>query len=258
MQTNQSFDQKDFRKSCDHQHHHHNPLKRVILALFLITGGTLAILGKTNLIPENIYEIIFSWQMLLIAIGIYQLAGKSNSISGFILIAVGGVFLIPEFFETTISNQQLVWPAVLIAVGLIILFRGNKHWHKDVQMAFKKGDINDKDYLNDNHVFGGGDFIVTSDNFKGGKVSSLFGGGKYDFRKCKLHESQENVLEVSMIFGGIELIVPADWNIKVEVDAIFGGFSNKKSEYMATNIDYSRQLIIRGSAIFGGGEIKRF
>lgn len=256
--TTQDFNHSDLHKKWEEHHKHHsNPIRRVLFGFVLVIGGTLAILGKTNMIDPYIFSLIFNWQVLLITIGLLMLTNRHKGIGGFILITIGAAFLLPKFIDVEFNTHQLLWPAIIIAVGLMVIFKGNKQWHRNIHKAIKKGDIKDKDMVNDNHVFGGGDFIFTSDNFKGGKISALFGGGKYDFSRSKLNESLENVLEVSLVFGGIELIVPADWNVKVEVDAIFGGFSNKKSEFNATAIDNNRQLIIRGSAVFGGGEIKR-
>jgi hypothetical protein len=60
-------------------------------------------------------------------------------------------------------------------------------------------------------------------------------------------------LECVNIFGGSSMIVPSDWNIVVEVVSIFGGFADKR---VPTVVDPTKTLIIKGVAIFGGGEIK--
>ncbi len=82
------------------------------------------------------------------------------------------------------------------------------------------------------------------------------GGGKYNFRNVKLAPGIQ-ILEVSLIFGGVELHVPSEWDVKIEVSSIFGGFSNKNMSYIRST-EATGQLIIRGSAIFGGGEVKRY
>jgi len=51
------------------------------------------------------------------------------------------------------------------------------------------------------------------------------------------------------------LVVPADWNVKVEVFNIFGAYADKR---MASQIDYNKTLVIKGVTIFGGGEVKSF
>ena len=66
-----------------------------------------------------------------------------------------------------------------------------------------------------------------------------------------------HVLDVTCIFGGVEIIVPGDWNIKVEVAAVLGGFEdNRKAP--GKPVDPDKTLIIKGVTVFGGGEIKSY
>ena len=61
------------------------------------------------------------------------------------------------------------------------------------------------------------------------------------------------------IFGGMKLVVPDNWKVRINAVSIFGGFSDKHRMHIpdnATNTD--NELIIRGFVIFGGGEIKSF
>lgn len=110
----------------------------------------------------------------------------------------------------------------------------------------------DIDRLEDMNVFGGSDKIITSRNFQGGSIISIFGGGKYDLRQAEI-SNQRCELEVVNVFGGSNLIIPGDWNVKTEVVGIFGGFSDKR---VVMNTDPNKTIIIKGVAIFGGGDIK--
>jgi hypothetical protein len=94
-------------------------------------------------------------------------------------------------------------------------------------------------------------------NFRGGETVSIFGGSVYDFTDCELAEGK-NVLEVVNIFGGSKFIIPSHWSVHVEVVSIFGGFSDKRRSGSGLPDLSSRELYIKGVAIFGGGEIKSF
>src|SRR5688572_7314110 len=62
----------------------------------------------------------FSWEMLLIGIGIViGFKSKFRDFGWLILIAVGLVFLADDFFRV----QNFVWPAIIILVGLFIILR---------------------------------------------------------------------------------------------------------------------------------------
>ena len=52
-------------------------------------------------------------------------------------------------------------------------------------------------------------------------------------------------------------ILYQDWNIKINIISIFGGFADKRL-ISENDIDPSKKLIIKGIVIFGGGEIKSF
>ena len=60
------------------------------------------------------------------------------------------------------------------------------------------------------------------------------------------------------MFGGWTLVVPPNWQVKNEVVAIFGGINDKR--VISTDVlkDNSRQLIIKGFVMFGGGDIKSY
>ena len=105
-------------------------------------------------------------------------------------------------------------------------------------------------------VFGGGDRIIHSQNFRGGKITHIFGGSKYDMTNAQLAPGK-NHLEIVWIFGGSKFIIPEGWDVKVEVTAVFGGFSDKRIRSMVVK-DADRSLIVTGTCIFGGGEIVNY
>ena len=113
----------------------------------------------------------------------------------------------------------------------------------------------DNDYLDELAIFGGGDKIITSDNFRGGRVTTIFGGSDIVLLHSQLAPGV-NEIEVFSMFGGWTLRVPPNWQVKSEVVAIFGAVSDKR--YIPDSVvkDNTRQLIIKGFVMFGGGEIK--
>jgi hypothetical protein len=112
------------------------------------------------------------------------------------------------------------------------------------------------DLLDDVAVFGGGDRIIYSQNFQGGKITNIFGGSKYDLTGSKLATGR-NYLDITMIFGGSKFVIPEGWDVKIEVTAIFGGFSDKRVRSMVVK-DEDKTLVISGVTIFGGGEIVNY
>ena len=69
----------------------------------------------------------------------------------------------------------------------------------------------------------------------------------------------KNYIDVLAIFGGLKLIVPEDWHVKIDVISIFGGFSDKHRLHPYNNdIQPNSELVIKGFVLFGGGDIRSF
>ena len=65
-----------------------------------------------------------------------------------------------------------------------------------------------------------------------------------------------NVLDVFVMFGGCDIRVPSDMNVKVKVTAIFGGFSDERKVINENEANNGKELVIKGLVLFGGGEVK--
>ena len=64
----------------------------------------------------------------------------------------------------------------------------------------------------------------------------------------------ETILEINAVFGGIAILVPSDWYIETHLDSVFGGFKDSRDPQDPT--DKTKKLVIVGSCVFGGGELK--
>ena len=224
----------------------------LLLGIILMGIGLFLIADLTDIIPWRLRDVLFTWQALLIFLGIVFLSQREGKATGLILIAVGSFFLLPRFFDLPHYWRSLFWPSILILIGVIIIFttgrRGSVFGHQ------RK--ITGENFLDDVAIFGGGDRVINSQSFKGGKITNIFGGSKYDMTKARLAPGK-NYLDVVMIFGGSKLIVPDEWDVKVEVTSIFGGFSDKRVKTIVVR-DPEQVLVVRGTTLFGGGDIVNY
>lgn len=232
-------------------------MRKIILGFLVIIAGALLIGFNMGFLPVQYKDIVFSWQMLLIAIGLINLFGRDHWALGIILIAVGAFFLAPELYFFPFDFTGLMWPALLIILGLVIIFnrgRSRHRMHRWQRWHHESGDYKiESGYIEESNVFSGNKHIFPPGEFKGGKISNIFGGTEIDLTQTTLAEGT-NILEIDCVFGGINLIVPSDWNVKIAVKSVMGGFSDKR-RIVKTN-GSKGELIIRGSTVFGGGEIK--
>lgn len=223
--------------------------KRVVFAFLLIVIGGLILASNFQIIPYSIKHYLFSWEMILIVIGVLSLANRQSVLTGVILIGIGSFFMLPDIFHLPYGYHKLFWPVLLIIIGLVLLLRRNSFHGR----ASSSGKFS-TNFIDELNIFGGGERVINSDNFQGGKITCVFGGSSIDLFNAQLAPGN-NVIDVFTVFGGTKLIVPSDWDVKVDVIAIFGGFSDKRRN-MTRSSESDRRLIIKGIAIFGGGEIK--
>ena len=225
--------------------------KRVLFGLFLIALGGFWILVKLDLIPPLWDDILISWQMLLIGIGVFSLIG-GNRTAGLVLIVIGGFFLIPEIMSIPYQLRRIGWPLLIIGVGVVLLVTQHQKRNAPGLPSQEKG----MNYFDDFVVFGGREIFINSQSFFGGKITAIFGGAEYDLRQAKLSQNG-SVIDCVSVFGGCGFMVPPEWNVKNEVTTVFGAFSDKRSvSAHEINYDPEKTLVIKGFSAFGGVEVK--
>ena len=231
------------------------------------TGIFLLIIGGVALLKAILFPLpawVFTWQMLLIAMGFFL--GVRHGFRGaawFILMLVGGVFLINEFFPE-LMLRQFIWPAALIVLGLFIIFRPRRHryWREHVDQKVdeaikenQQGFTSSEDFIDSTSIFGGVKKNVISKNFKGGDITNIMGGSEIDLTQADINGTV--TIDLTQIFGGTKLIVPSNWQVKAQMAAIFGGVEDKRSAQHSV-LDPNKTLILDGTSIFGGIEIKSY
>lgn len=249
METNNEF-KSESRPHDGERHHLTN--NRVIIGVILVLAGLFLAIKNTGFFPDNITHIIFSWPMLLITIGAVMTLGAAEKTGGVIVMAVGGFFMIPLVFRETFQMYNMFWPSIFVIIGIIFIVTKRKGWNS----VTSKGMVGD-DYIDYVNVFSGGERQIISQNFQGGKISAVFGGIEIDFTKAKLAPGR-NELELACVFGGATIIVPEEWNVKIEVTPILGGFSDSRRIAPGRTFDTGSQLVLKGAVVFGGGEVKSY
>ncbi len=225
---------------------------RTLFGLLLIFIGGIYLLSTLDVININTSDIIFSFPFFILLLGAIIVINSHNKAFGLLLVFIGSIFLIPRIFPSIHYSSDIIFPVIIITIGIYILLKRPLNW-AFYQNKFKKKVTDDN--IDEIAIFGGGNKVFHTENFKGGNVTAVFGGFEIDLTQCKLAEG-ENVLDVFLMFGGVTFYIPKDWNIRVNVTPVFGGFSNKLKKEPGTAFDNTRTLIIKGVAVFGGGEIK--
>jgi predicted membrane protein len=239
---------------------------RVWTGVFILLIGIAALL-KAASVPLPYWA--FSWHMILIALGIFiGIRHGFRGISWLILMLIGGAFLADRMYPD-MEMRRYTWPVMLIVLGLFFIFRPRRRWHWESGEKKTTADSgmphdpilnpdatdSQEDYVNTTSVFGGAKKNILSKNFKGGEIVNIFGGTELNLSQADI--TGEAVIEMTTIFGGTKLIIPSNWTVKSDAAVIFGGIEDKRT-IPAMNEGAGKTLILKGTVIFGGIDIKSY
>lgn len=225
-----------------------NDSKRLWLGIIFSLLGGMLLVENLDIFYFHLPHYIFSWKSLLILMGLYFIFGRNKKGPGIVLLTIGGVFMFEDiFWWLHFDFWDIFLPGILIFLGVALVMRKSS--------SDKPTDADEVDYIDDMAIFGGGEKKITSQNFKGGKVTVVFGGSKINLYQADIKDG-EPILDVFAMFGGTDIIVPPDWTVKTEVTAIFGDFSDKRQTAINVVHNADKVLTIKGLVLFGGGEVK--
>ncbi|WP_118972439.1 LiaF transmembrane domain-containing protein [Taibaiella koreensis] len=244
--------------------------------LVLIVIGVLFLLNRIPQTAGLFPHWFFTWPMILIAIGIFT--GVKNGfrhMSWLILVLIGCYFMLYENNLIALNLRPYVLPAGLILLGILVLIKrnrfhkhydrchgrrhprgrfGGRHWEPVAGDDDQTNDISD-DVISVSSTFGNMERNVFSKNFRGGNISSVFGGCQVNFTQADFQGTA--VVDVSVMFGGVDIVIPANWNLKNELSVVFGGIEDRRM-MSSTAHESGKTLILKGNVMFGGVEIKSF
>ncbi len=232
-----------------------NTSGRVFGGLIIVAVGVILLVHKMGYYMPS---WVFSWQMLLIAIGMYVGAKhRFRGIGWLIPIVIGLIFMIGHFVPE-LYFRPYFWPIIIITIGLIMVFKPRSRYNERKWAHYSQATASTAsgDIIDAVAIFGGVTRNIISKDFKGGEIVSIFGGTDVNLMQADIHGTV--ILEANQVFGGTKLIVPAHWKVQTEdTVAIFGGIEDKRVQ-QAVTVDESKILIIKGVTIFAGLEIKNF
>lgn len=221
---------------------------RLFAGLLIIGLGVIFLLGSLGELRVGRFFSDF-WPLILIFVGIWHMAasGFRRLGSGLILLLIGGFFLLSNLDLLPYSAWNMLWPSIIILVGLWVIFRPRFR-----ETDGKAPEVTEDD-LGAFVMFWGGDHHITSQSFRGGKATAIFGGIDIDLRDAKLAGGSATV-DLTAVFGGIDIRIPGNWEVVVDSHAMMGGVDNKHHTREGTGA--KPKLFVKATALFGGIDIK--
>lgn len=242
---------------------------RVWSGLIILIIGVAFLLDNLGL---DIPDWIISWSNFLIVLGLFIGVRRNFKGVGWLILVLFGAYNTIDNMGFDLDLSKYALGLGLVIVGAFLIFRPKDNFRKPKfkdsfssnpekiatgDETFKAADqkANKNDILDVTAVFGGNNQIVYSKNFKGGDITAVFGGADIIMTQADFAETAS--LNVTAVFGGIKLIVPQNWAIKSNVTALFGSVEDKRTHVTPIS-EIQKTLILDGTAMFGGIEIKSF
>lgn len=181
-------------------------------------------------------------------IGLFKEREKTGNIIG-LLVGVALLLCCQD-----ILNFDMVWklalPAILIIIGLSFIFKDTfDHKVNEEIKKLNKANNKDNEYC---ATFSGQNVNFDGEKFTGANLTAVFGGVKCDLRNAIIEN--DVLINVSSIFGGVEISVPDNVKVKIKSSSIFGGVDEKKKNQVESPDAHT--IYINATCIFGGAEIK--
>ncbi|RKY54113.1 MAG: hypothetical protein DRP93_05515 [Candidatus Neomarinimicrobiota bacterium] len=222
---------------------------RIVLALVFVSFG-LVTLGN-NLGWWNIDDLFLKWwPMILVLIGLVTIFSPGGSWGGGIfLIFLGALFLLHSHGIYDISD--LIWPAMLVMVGVIIWPRKYSRSKNNISGNSERSDTyfatNADHVFNINTLFNSRREVIRDDSLAGGHGTAIFGNLDLDLRGVN---PKDNIyIEVTAIFGNVSIMVPFDWKIVKHGAPVFGKINDKRINISESG--FSKTVTMEMNAVFG-------
>ncbi len=180
---------------------------RLAIGIIILAFGVITLLNGLNYIQIGFLELIGKyWPLLLIAWGAGFLAertGTGGKVLGSFIFLAGLGFLGNNLGWFSINIWGLIWPSILILIGVSLLF------------GFRNGNCSNV------AIMSGVERKDTWD-LKNSSYFALMGGIELDLRQARIPEGTIH-MNVTAFMGGINIIVPPELAVDCEGTAMLGG-----------------------------------
>lgn len=213
---------------------------RLLWGLILIAVGGLLFADRLELVDAGAI-IAGWWPVAVVAAGGLRLADRPPDRAGAAILATIGLVLLAWRQDVIALDLAWIAPLVLILIGLRLLLRPSRKpfetvaGHRTIDLIA---------------AFTGRELTIAGERFEGGKVTATFGGVELDLRQAVL-PPEGATLEVVAVLGGVELRLPAGWDVRVDGPVVLGGIEEK----LLPALPGAPVLELRATVVLGGIEV---
>lgn len=219
----------------------------IIAGALLIAAGVLFALDVLGIMQ---FDISFAgwWTVFIIAPSLYGLVMHKDKTGNLIVLAIGVYLLLAA---RGVIEYDTLWkllvPTIIIFIGIKLIVkavRGGEDYSENV--------IVDDGSAECNAVFSAKSQSYTGSNVKAAHVAAVFGGAKCNFTDAEF--DKDSSVSLFCVFGGADLIIPQNVDVKMNALCLFGGISDKRN--VNSSVEKTASITINGLCLFGGADIK--
>ncbi len=215
------------------------PTSQFLLGLLVVLVGLILLLDTTGVAPTQ--SLLQFAPSLFVLVGIWALVGSRfrNLVGPVVLIGVAVAWQLVALDVVSVDRMVDFWPLLVIVLGLSIVLGQYRSSAAEVEGA----------HTSTFAAFGGVEKRNTSQQFRGADLTAMFGGAELDLRDATVGERPARINAVAL-FGGVDIIVPREWNVQLDVLPILAGAADDRAR--TDDIRDEVDLVVTGFAAFGG------
>jgi len=199
---------------------------------------------------------------------------SSNTWWGIVLIVVGALLFLDNYYDLDFGDLiRTWWPLLLVIWGAGIVLRHSSE-SRPQETTSTAGPSSSgsppgptsPEQIVQSSIFGDTVVRVSSQSFKGGTVSTVFGNTTLDLSSAGLGDG-EHVLKASGVFGDTTITLPHDMAFSATVNTLFGDVKviDQEKEGFGSTITFqvpeyagaAKKLRIQTSQVFGDIVVRR-
>ena len=218
---------------------------QLVLGAVIVLVGLLLLADTTGTVDTGfLYNYVPS---LFVLVGVYALvrSGFRNVFGPLVIIVLAGVWQLTTLDIVAAEDVVSLWPLFIVLFGLSLVLSQFRSPPARTVASHVTGF----------GVFGGSEKRVTTAKFTGANLTAMFGGVELDLRDAAVAEPPAHVSAIAL-FGGVDVYVPSDWNVDLDVLPIFGGASDERLRREREDDHDEIDLVVSGFAAFGGVSVK--
>ena len=224
---------------------------KIVLGLALIIIGVIWVLNLAG-VPGFAFSTRGWWTLFIILPCLSALLSGREIVGPCVGIGIGVLLLLADRGVISWSNMwQFALALMVIGFGIRLLFFkscGSRNAGK-----YKTFSRDGKDIRHIDSSFGKQHLFFAGEKFDGADVNVSFGGLTLDLRGAEI--AKEAVINLSVSFSGVVIIVPEGMAVTTAVSNGFGGVTDKRFSKINAGEPI---LVLTGEVGFGGVEIRNY